>query len=446
MLRPDYDTLDHLFARAMPWLVPGVLVPTGLVSGAVIHGVQRVAFARAAARARGKMPAPCDEARRDGPGSMADLLPRLKLDAFDPLPLDGYTSTMVRGTVDIVPMFLDTVPSARGRFFGYPRAFHEALIPGDNGVPISATLGLHHAMLPRPTLVLVHGLLNSKNNDLVRVAALRAYYEWGFNVCAVDLRGFGRSAAFMSVPTAGGGLEARDLIEVVRYLKRFPNVTTVGLLGFSLGGGAVLNAAGLRGAEIESLLDGGVMAVCPPLDFEQAMNRLENPPEDIEYLFMYHLMSYLLDRMVESADLVRWARKRLAREGGDAEIHNLSDYMKKLVAWGYLGPRQNRGDYDPEQLYRLLVRLTSPGRALQRIKVPTFVLAAADDPLTRLDGEQRQLLDEAAASRSSFRYHVTSRGGHCGHALVDPDWFYRVIRIFFSYWARWPTEKAHPFR
>ncbi len=438
----NYAIKDKLFREAMPVILPTVGVPISLMTGVALHTLENVR--------RGfhwkfhSRPSPT-EVPPDAGGPVRTLdeaIARLPLDDYDPLPLDGYTATNLRGLVDIAPMYFDTGTFLRGRLYRYPRHFHETLIPVLEGTPISGIVGLHHAKLPRPGLVIVHGLMNSKRQDQVRPLTIRAFYDWGFNVCAIDLRGFGRSAETVSVPSGAGGIEAGDVMDVVRYLKRFPHFTSIGLLGFSLGAGTVIKVAASHDAP--ELIDGGVMAVSPPINFEAALNRFETPPDDIEYLMTYHFFRVLIRRMLTHAEIMRWARKKLKAEGGDPNIDSFGSYLRNLVAWGYLGHKFDSSS-DPDTLLERLLKLTSPKRDLARVKVPTFVLHALDDPITQVTPEEVEELTRLSASSPLLHCHFTERGGHTAFQVLDRDWFYEIIRKYFTYWGDWRTQKRHPF-
>ena len=64
----------------------------------------------------------------------------------------------------------------------------------------------------RPGLIVVHGLFSSRRFDYVRQIAVRAFYEWGFNVAALDLRSFGLTNLTSEAPTSGGWKEGEDMI------------------------------------------------------------------------------------------------------------------------------------------------------------------------------------------------------------------------------------------
>ena len=64
----------------------------------------------------------------------------------------------------------------------------------------------------RPGLIVVHGLFSSRRFDYVRQIAVRAYYEWGFNVLALDLRSFGLTNLTSQAPTTVGWKEGEDIV------------------------------------------------------------------------------------------------------------------------------------------------------------------------------------------------------------------------------------------
>ena len=152
--------------------------------------------------------------------------------------------------------------------YAYPRQFHELTIEGADGVRIAASVATHD--VPRPGLIVVHGLFTTRRFDYVRQPAVRAFFDWGFNVAAVDLRSFGLTGLMNEAPSSGGWKEGEDLIVVAEQLKGL-GATSVGALGISLGASSVLNASHPDGAEA---LDGGIIAVSPPADIAHATERL----------------------------------------------------------------------------------------------------------------------------------------------------------------------------
>ena len=125
-----------------------------------------------------------------------------------------------------------------------------------------------------PSLIVVHGLFTSSRFDYVRQIAVRAFYEWGFNVAALDLRSFGMTELTSPAPSTAGWKEGLDILALARYMKEL-GATSVGALGISLGGSSVLNACDEE--ETPTVLDGGILAVSPPAVPKLAWERLSEP-------------------------------------------------------------------------------------------------------------------------------------------------------------------------
>src|SRR4029078_12702174 len=123
-------------------------------------------------------------------------------------------------------------------------------------------------------VLVVSGLCTTTRFDYVRRIAVRAFYEWGFNVAVLDLRSFGLTEITSSAPSTAGWKEGLALIALGRYMKELGS-TSVGALGISLGGSSVLNASDPEGAE--RALDGGLLAVSPPAEPKEGWGALSEP-------------------------------------------------------------------------------------------------------------------------------------------------------------------------
>src|SRR5918996_3922214 len=124
--------------------------------------------------------------------------------------------------------------------YRYPGQFQDHILPAADGERIAASIGLQEAA--RPGLIVVHGLFTSSRFDYVRQIAVLAFYEWGFNVAALDLRSFGLTELTSPAPSTAGWKEGEDIIALARYLKELGS-TSVGTLGISLGASSVLSSA-----------------------------------------------------------------------------------------------------------------------------------------------------------------------------------------------------------
>src|SRR6266508_5394588 len=156
--------------------------------------------------------------------------------------------------------------------YRYPGQFKDHIVEGADGERIAASIALQEAA--RPSLIVVHGLFTSSRFDYVRSIAVRAYYEWGFNVAALDLRSFGMTELTSPAPSTGGWKEGLDILALARYLKTL-GATSVGALGISLGGGCVVNASHYD--ETVDPLDGGILSVSPPAVPKEVWGRLSEP-------------------------------------------------------------------------------------------------------------------------------------------------------------------------
>ena len=178
-----------------------------------------------------------------------------------------------RGSRDISTFVL--AQPARGRDLGYryPAQFEDHVFEGADGERIAATIALQEAA--RPGLIVVHGLFTSSRFDYVRQIAVRAFYEWGFNVAALDLRSFGltelTSAGAIDRRLEGGPRHhrPRPLHEGARLDQRRRARDLAGRQS------SVLDACDPEGAE--QALDGGMLAVSPPADPKAPGERLSVP-------------------------------------------------------------------------------------------------------------------------------------------------------------------------
>ena len=121
-----------------------------------------------------------------------------------PHELHHSDSAMVRkGLPDISSFVLAQQREGGTLGYAYPAQFSDHVFEGADGEHISASVGLHERAR-RPGLIVVHGLFSSRRFDYVRDIAVRAYFEWGFNVAAVDLRSFGLTNLTSQAPTSAG--------------------------------------------------------------------------------------------------------------------------------------------------------------------------------------------------------------------------------------------------
>jgi len=288
--------------------------------------------------------------------------------------------------------------------YRYPGQFKDHIVTGADGERIAASIALQEAA--RPSLIVVHGLFTSSRFDYVRQIAVRAYYEWGFNVAALDLRSFGMTELTSPAPSTGGWKEGFDILALARYMKEL-GATSVGALGISLGGGSVLNSCDQD--ETATALDGGILAVSPPAIPKAAWERLSEPvPRGHP--------RYPLHRAFEAALI---SRVRSGRWPPEAE--NMLRAMEVVSAPYY--------KVDAEQIW-------THSRGIDHVpgaKVPLLILHPEDDFIVKV--EHARMLAEAAKDNDLVRVWVLPAGSHGLLEAADPRWTHAVYRTFFERWA-----------
>jgi predicted alpha/beta-fold hydrolase len=290
--------------------------------------------------------------------------------------------------------------------YRYPGQFKDHIVEGADGERIAASIALQEAA--RPSLIVIHGLFTSSRFDYVRQIAVRAFYEWGFNVAALDLRSFGMTELTSPAPSTAGWKEGLDILAVARYMKELGG-TSVGALGISLGGSSVLNASDQE--DTATALDGGILAVSPPAVPKLAWERLSEPvPRGHP--------RYPLHRAFEAALI---SRVRSGRWPPEAE--DMLRAMEVVSAPYY--------KVDAEEIW-------TNSRGIDHVpnaKVPLLILHPEDDHIIKV--EHARMLQQAANGNDLVRVWILPAGSHGLLEAADPRWTHAVYRTFFERWARY---------
>ena len=320
-------------------------------------------------------------------------------------------ATLRKGLPDTLLFLLAQKRQTMNLGYDYPRQFEYQRIEGADGVPIAASVAVHDE--PRPGLVVVHGLFSTRQFDYVRKIAVRAYYEWGFNVAAIDLRSFGVTELLSDAPSTAGWKEGEDIVAAARHLKAAGS-TSVGAVGISLGASSVLNASYADGA-LEAL-DGGVLAICGPADTRSAAERLDRPVP-LNHPF-FPIRQFFETMLVSKVRNLRWP----------AEVADFTTLIEEVVA-PYYG-------IDADEVYER----SSAKNRIAETPVPLLVLHGEDDEIIPV--KHAHTLEEAAADNPNVRVWIVPGGAHAAFDVIDSDWTYAVYRRFFEEFARY--EAAAP--
>jgi predicted alpha/beta-fold hydrolase len=390
------DRVLHGFAKALNVVIGLVALPAWLF-GQWISGPLRALLAARGGRGEVALPRPAQ-----GERSMSAVLDELCSIPQDLRP--SQARELRKGFADISTFVLSQQAGVTGLGYAYPSQFVGHVFEGADGERIAATIGLHDS--PRPALIVVHGLFTSSRFDYVRQIAVRAYYEWGFNVAAIDLRSFGATEMTTSAPSTAGWKEGEDIAALGRYMKELGS-TSVGALGISLGGSGVLGASYAEGAE--QALDGGVLAVSPPAEPRVAAERLSRklPRRHPAYALNYGFHAMLTTR-VRSA---RWPDEVTTMAGALAALAPPYYGLSADEIW----ERASAVNY------------------IAGAKVPVLVLHPTDDKIVKVDEAEK--LERAAAGNDLVRVWKLPAGSHGALDAMDSRWTYGVYRRYFERWA-----------
>ncbi len=395
------DRVLHGFAKALNVVVGLIAMPLWLfgqwASRPLRHWLARGGSDR-------KLPVPPEKER-----SMSALMDDLRA-----IPQDLRTrplSDLRFGLSDISNFVAAQQREGAVLGYRYPAHFDDHVFTGADGERIAATIGLQEAA--RPALIVTHGVFTSSRFDYVRDIAIQAFYEWGFNVAAIDLRSFGATELSTSAPATGGWKEGLDIIELARYMKELGS-TSVGTLGVSLGGSSVLGASHPEAAATQ--LDGGILAVSPPAVPKDTWGRLAEPVSIKHPRYPIHM----------AFQAATTSRIRAGHWPEEAEDMNR---ILELVAAPYYG-------VDEDEIWQR----SAARDHIAEAKVPVLVLHPVDDPIVKV--EQAEILAEAAAGNDLVRVWTLPAGSHGLLSAADPEWTRTVYRDFFERWATYAERSS----
>jgi len=402
---PRQDRVLHGSAKVANVIFGLVALPLWLI-GQLLGGRVRRLLMRLERRSARPLPVP-DPAERSMDALMGELA------ALDANLEPRAFAEARRGFADISNFVVAQHREGAVLGYRYPAQFQDHIFEGADGERIAAAIALQEAA--RPGLIVVHGLFTSSRFDYVRQIAVRAFYEWGFNVAAIDLRSFGMTELTSPAPTTAGWKEGEDLIALARYLKELGS-TSAGTLGISLGASSVLGAAHAEGAA--EVLDGGVLAVSPPADPELAWQRLAEPvPRGHPRYPLHAAFQAALTSRVRSG---RWPEA----------AEDMTRAMEVVSAPYYGVP--------VEEIWKRARGMDYMGE----VRTPLLVLHPEDDAIIKV--EHARMLEEASRDNEMVRVWILPAGRHGILEAIDRTWTYAVYRAFFERWATYVERDTLP--
>jgi uncharacterized protein len=239
---------------------------------------------------------------------------------------------------------------------------------------------------PIAQLILVHGLEGSSAAGYARSLA-QAALEAGCAVHRFNMRSCG-GTEHLSGRTLYHSGQTSDLLAVIRQL---PRLAPIFLVGFSLGGNVVLKLAGELGNSASDLI-AGVMAVSTPIDLAACVRQLDRPSNII---YARRFVTRLKERVRAKERLT----PGLFDLAGLDLVRNIYDFDDRFTAQAFaFGSADN---YYATQ---------SSNQFLDRIRIPTLLVQAKDDPLIPFS-----VYDHAAFTTNPYlRLLAVEHGGHLG--------------------------------
>jgi len=295
-------------------------------------------------------------------------------------------------------------PAAHLRLETYSSTFGATRFQALDGTPLAGSLAMFRDGKPRPGVVLVPGLTQTRNlKFMVEVARLLALNGW--HVLAIDVRGQGESGQISGTPSSFGWKEADDILGAVRYLRETSQATSVAVIGFSNGGRSLVKAMARDGGE---RIAAGI-AVTAPIGLPTPPVRREpgQAPSDWDLYFSSTM-------------------------GAPSQY----EYVERAARW-----------YGVD-IPTLLERSVAEADIL-KVKTPLLMLHTLDDFFWRTNiknglndgGSFRLTYRDSVRDHPHVRALVLDQGRHSGGVyLTDPHWFGIATMSYLKHWQARDVE------
>jgi uncharacterized protein len=264
------------------------------------------------------------------------------------------------------------------------RSAREVILEAGDGIRLSGLLSAHGSG-PRDLVTVIHGWEGSARSLYVRSSA-GTLFDRGYDVFRLHLRDHGGTHALNREP-----FTCTRLAEVVTALasihRQFAKQRHC-LVGFSLGGNFALRLALHTPAAGVDLAK--VVAVCPVILPHLTMEDLEQGFFLYHDYFLYKWKRTLRRKLRVFPDLGYGQALHRCRR-----LRTMNDYFVP-----HLTPFKQPLDY--------FMGYAIAGDVLSGLRVPSHIIAAADDPIIRADHLK------ALARPDCLTVEVSPYGGHCG--------------------------------
>jgi uncharacterized protein len=262
----------------------------------------------------------------------------------------------------------------------------ERLFQVDAGVQVLAQCRWQKMRQQHPTIVIWHGMEGSTSSVYMWSIADKGFRA-GFNVVRVNYRNCGGTEHLTPTLYHGGlsddlGIVIDELITKDRLKRIFP-------IGFSLGGNMVLKLAGEFGEKVPSEVV-AICAVSPSVDLRASTNLILRNSN-----WIYH--KSFVRSLKQRIQLKHQLYPKLYDVTNLDQIRTIRDFDERFtsVANGFA----NADDY---------YHRSSCIRVVDKIRIPTLIIHAIDDPFIPIDPIRQKIF----AENPYLLTIATERGGH----------------------------------
>lgn len=268
-----------------------------------------------------------------------------------------------------------------------------------------------------PCVLLVHGLGGSHRSPyMVRIAS--KFQTRRIRAFRLDLRGHG--AAWRLAQHPGHAGRSEDVAAALAAIDRLCPSSPIVSVGVSMGANILLKLLGERAADAPATWL-GALAIAPPIDLAYCSMYLRDEAHRV-------YTKTFLRGLIRQVELRKPLSPALARLDIPRRMESVWEFDDRVTA-------PLSGFADAAEYYAQ----SSSAPLLDRIRIPTAILTAADDPLIP------PAMFHSARVSSTVRVHITPHGGHVGYlaaAGADPDrrWLdWRAIEFVESILRHRPT-------
>ena len=271
----------------------------------------------------------------------------------------------------------------------------------------------------RPVLVLVHGLEGSSESGNLLGLSEKAFRA-GFSVVRLNQRNCGAGEQFSST-LYNSGLSG-DYRAVLAELVEADRVPEIVFAGWSMGGNLVMKMAGEFGAAAPAEFR-ALAVVCPALNLSVCVDTLAEPRN---FIYLRHFVRNLKERTLRKARTYPGT----IRVDGLARVRTVRDFDDAVIAPQF-------GFRDAEDYYQQ----SSALRVVDRVSIPSLILAAQDDPVVPI----RTFDVPAIRENPDVTFEDPAHGGHSGFISrwKGPERFWaeaRLMEFFLTHTKSLPAR------